>query len=115
MDNPGDEIMKNKVYPAIVVKIIDELKIVINKGSRDNIKLNQRFLVYHLEEEETIDPITKESLGKLELVKGTGKVIYIQEKMSIIESDMIKSTLIAFQTSLRPFYNPEVGDKAKPI
>ena len=64
-----------KKFPAAVANIINEYKIVINRGSEHNIRLEQRFLIYSLSHEEIIDPITNEPLGYLEIVKGTGKVI----------------------------------------
>lgn len=119
MTNDIDELFGILLKPAIVVKIIDNYKLVINKGARDKIKLGQRFLIYHLEKEPIVDPITKESLGKLEIVRGTGKVIYIQEKMSIIESDSKRQSFMAglFPTTdnIIPFDGAKIGDKAKPI
>ena len=35
------------------------------------------------------DPITLEGLGYLEISRGTGKVIHVQEKLATIESDII--------------------------
>ena len=75
-----------------VVKVIDEYKLVINVGSADGISMDQRFLVYENDDEEIFDPDTKESLGFIELVKGTGKVIHVQEKMSTIESCVYTSS-----------------------
>lgn len=79
---------KSKTY--IVASIIDAYKIVINGGYEDGISINQRFLVYSLSEEDIIDPITGQKLGKLEIIKGTGKVTHVQAKMSTIESDSYK-------------------------
>lgn len=116
-----------------VVHILNEFKIVINAGSESGIKLNQRYLLYNLGEE-VFDPDTNESLGCLELVKGTGKVVHVQQKMSTIESDSYHSTskriskvnpLIDFfpntveETELEkehlPFENPKIGDLLKRI
>ncbi|MCK9376482.1 MAG: hypothetical protein M0P73_10045 [Syntrophobacterales bacterium] len=108
-------ISDHNIYLATVVKIIDSRKLVINRGERDGIKYGQRFIIYHVEEEPIIDPITNESLGHLEIVKGTGKVFHIQERISIIESDMHKTNLIGFPIDYLSFDNPEIGDKAKPI
>jgi len=119
MMNINNNKKKDKAFPAIVVKVIDKYKVVINRGSINNIKNGQRFLIYHVDEEPTSDPITGESLGYLEIVKGTGKVIYIQEKMSIVESDLIQRPYLGITgfglEKLEPFDNPKIGDKAKPI
>lgn len=132
------EVNKNeeeKTFPATVVKVIDEYKVVINRGALHNIKPGQRFLIYRLEDEEIKDPVTGESLGYLEIVKGTGKVTHIQERMSTIETDrreILEKRIIRRKPSalffsgqeeeiitpsgdIMPFENPKVGDKAKPI
>jgi len=74
-----------------VVKVIDDYKLAINVGSEDGISAGQKFLIYEMSDEEIIDPDTKESLGFLELVKGTGKVIHVQQKISTIESCIYES------------------------
>jgi hypothetical protein len=78
--------------------------------------------------EEIKDPDTGESLGYLEIYKGTGKIIHIQEKMSIIESDrhgwkkaessyLLPSFLSEPISSeyILEFDEPEIGDLVKPI
>ncbi len=75
-----------------VVEILDSgYKLVINAGANQGIKTGNRFLVYALSEHEIIDPDTGESLGYLEIVKGTGKVIHVQDKMCTIESDVYEA------------------------
>ena len=37
---------------------------------------------------EIFDPDTKKPLGKLEIVKGTGRVVHVQPKMCTIRTDM---------------------------
>lgn len=74
-------------FPATVVKVIDDYKLVINKGETSGIKEGQRMMVYHIDDEEILDLHTGESLGHLELVIGTGKIIFVQDKISIVESD----------------------------
>lgn len=123
--------LEQKIFPAKVVTVINNTRIAINRGSEQKIRLNQRVLVYRLSNEEIKDPDTGESLGYLEIYKGTGKVISIQEKMSIIESDRyetrtVKNTQTMFQgipigqptydyKDLLSFEDPEIGDLVKPI
>lgn len=122
-----------KKFPAFVASIINEYRVVINRGIEHDIKEGQRFLIYSLSDEEIFDPISHESLGYLEIVKGTGKVIHTQERMSIIESDKIEleqrkmSRKNSFYSSLGdvleeiaspkriPFDSVQVGDRVKPI
>jgi hypothetical protein len=126
---------KKTIFPANVVRVIDRYKLAINRGLEDGLRLGQRILVYKLSNEEIIDPNTEESLGYLEIVKGTGKVIHIQDRLSTIESDKkeIKRTInnynnpyiprgfsssaseVIESTELIPFDNPELGDLVKPI
>ena len=128
--NPGE-----KTFTATIAKIIDEYTVIINRGALDDIKQGQRFLLYRLSEEEMKDPISGKSLGYLEMVKGTGKVIHVQERMSTIESDKTKPSerrivrrkspftpfmgaeeeTIVLPGNLVPFDEPEIGDRAKPI
>ena len=125
---------KKGTFPATVAKVIDGYKLVINKGSEHGIRQGQRMLVYHVSDEDIKDPNTGESLGFLELVRGTGKIIFVQEKISILESD--KAEIIKIRQEYSPGYritfglpgsevreskdlirfdNPQVGDQVKPI
>ena len=118
-----------------IVKVIDEFKIVINKGANDGIKEGYKFLIYSLGSE-ILDPDTKESLGVLEIVKGYGKATHVQSKMTTVESCKVikkpgtktvvrnRNPLLAIagdtetitydeDTTILPFESPEVGDLAK--
>jgi hypothetical protein len=79
------------------------------------------------------DPDTNESLGKLEIIKGTAKPIHIQENMTIIQSNRYnivedkkiikKSSLFVGsqveeiieprERTIKPFNNPAIGDFVK--
>lgn len=98
-------------------------------------------LVYCVSDEDIKDPKTGESLGFLELVRGTGKIIFVQDKISILESDKtieLSSLSVSQNTTnnieintqgietlyigsivehknLVPFDNPQIEDKVKPI
>lgn len=80
--------MNEKPFICRVAKIESAVRLVLNKGSNAGIRDGMRFLVYEISEEEIKDPETGESLGRLENVKGTGKIIHTQETMSLLESDM---------------------------
>ena len=121
-----------KDFPAIVAKVIDDYTLVINRGEADGITNGQRFLIYNLSEEEILDPETGQTLGHLEIVKGSGRVTHIQERMSTIKSDRTTSSKrkiirraphyaygeeeeITPSSETIPFENARIGDKAKPI
>lgn len=70
---------------AKVIKVIDNYRVVINKGESNGVKVGDRYLVFELGEE-LIDPDTSESLGILEIVKGKGKVIHLQARMATLET-----------------------------
>ncbi|MFJ7697262.1 hypothetical protein [Lysinibacillus fusiformis] len=60
-----------------VIKVLEDgLRLVMNKGSIDDIRVGEKYLLFELGEE-LFEPDTGESLGKLELVKGKGKVIHV--------------------------------------
>lgn len=91
------------------------------------------FLIYNLSTEEILDPVKHESLGYLEIVKGTGKVIHVQERMATLESDKTemsnrriikKGSVYSFlgdaveeimPLQKVPFDSVQVGDQVKPI
>lgn len=68
-----------------VVKILDSYRVVINFG-KDIAKKGQKFIIYD-EGEEIMDPDTKVSLGKLEILKATVEIEHVQEKFSIAVSE----------------------------
>ncbi|KAB8140741.1 hypothetical protein F8S13_22300 [Chloroflexia bacterium SDU3-3] len=116
------------IFPALIAEVIDRYTVVINRGSKHKIQLGQKFIIYTLTDKEILDPITRESLGKLEVPKGTGKVIHVQERLATIKSDRtttIKKPRTPLewqrnqepeeQTIFSPFDEPIVGDRAKPI
>lgn len=117
-----------------VAKIIDPYTLVINQGKQNRIEIGDKFQVYSTGEE-IYDPDTKKGLGRLEIIRGTGRITHIQEKMSILTSDMkteSKRTLKTMRPSgsvatsllnwgreeveeqlpakMVPFQNPEFGD-----
>lgn len=124
----NDNIDKQVLY-ATVVRVIDQYKVAINMGSSDGIKLNQKFLILSFSPEQIIDPETNESLGNLEIVKGTGMVSHVQDRLATITSNKMSSPVTTKRRNmlfssmeetvqsgdLLPFEDACVGDKAKPI
>lgn len=81
--------MGKDITNILVASKIDDYTIVINKGLKDFIDTNMRFLVYQ-EGNEIIDPSTNISLGNLEIPKGFFKVLHIQNSMTILVSELKK-------------------------
>lgn len=121
-------------FPGLVVRKVDEYQLVINRGYSDGVEQGDLFMVYYVEPEELIDPETNESLGKLEVVRGTGKAVHVQEKITTIKSNMMENisgktirrstgpfasmgvgteTIEQPTKELIPFDSPDIGDKVK--
>lgn len=114
-----------------VAYIIDEYRVALNIGKDSGVRVGEKFQVFTLSEHEIIDPGTKQSLGYLEIIKGTGKITSVQDNMSILESVVKdatpvkvirKSPFAAFAeseetitTEILPFDDPQIGDYAKLI
>lgn len=77
---------EKKTIEGKVLKVIDDFKVAINKGSRDGVYVGQIFLIYYLSIDDMIDEDTGENLGKIEYVIGKGKVVHLQEKIATIKS-----------------------------
>jgi hypothetical protein len=72
----------NKIFK--VIKVINNMKIVINGGISDELKSSMRFLVYE-NGEDLIDPDTGDNLGSLEIIKGKAKINHIQDRITTLE------------------------------
>lgn len=104
---------------AKVISVLDEYRVVINKGALDGVTSEDVFLVYRLGDE-LFDPDTKESLGVLEIVCGEGKPEHIQEKITTLRTSktQIRKTKTVKKTgpygglfgNTEETYDPEVTD-----
>lgn len=119
-----------------IAAVLNDYKVVINAGADNGIRKGQRYLIYALSDHEIIDPDTGKSLGYLEIVKGTGVIIHVQDKMATLESDTYKnfskkyrkptnailkpyfsspSEEIETERRQMPFDNPYIGDLVKQV
>lgn len=117
---------------TIVVKLIDDYRVVLNKGQKDGLSEGDEFIIYELGEEIT-DPLTNESLGRIEIIKGKGKVTHLQERLATVTSTNRytkkvrregRPTFPYFaggiveikdEDGIDIFENAKVGDKARPV
>jgi hypothetical protein len=118
----------------VVVKVQSDTKIVINIGSEHGVKIGDKFLVYYIDPLELTDPITGESLGQLETVRGTGIAVHVQPKITTIESNRkekpkkvvsrsgsgalasLMGEVVEYpEPEIIPFDAPEMGDVVKKI
>lgn len=133
MNNEVTESIQKNIFK--VAKVIDDFTLVINAGANKNIKKGYKFLLYSIGEE-IYDPDTHEPLGRLEIVKGKGKITNVQEQISTLESiETIKAPSKTVVSSLgrynffgpsetttydgepqqKPFKDPQSGDFVKYI
>lgn len=128
----GDTKTRTSAYVATILD--DGFRVAINKGRNNGIEKGDQFLIVH-QGPEILDPETHESLGQLELVRGRGKIIQVEEKFSVLESletrprrrDLsarwgVGSALEAlalpgavFETEKAPFEKVSVKDLVKPL
>ena len=125
---------------AKVIYIIGDTRLVINRGSKDGIKIGDRFLIFGYGPD-LVDPDTGTGLGSLEVVHGHGEVVHVQEDLATLKSTERRprrvrrrivrepSRGMAILASIEgrvieeelepghdlPFTDPELGDFAKPI
>ena len=128
MANPIEKVIKTtiEVRPGKIADVIDQYRVVINIGASDGVRVGQRFLIYKIGDE-ILDPDTKESLGRLEIIKGKGEVIHTQERLATLQTTEKHEIqrrpvgLIAFAQALeitkepKAFIAPEIGDIARLI
>lgn len=115
-----------QIKEAKIATVVDQYRVVINAGRADGVKVGQRFLIYKIGDE-VVDPDTKESLGRLEVVKGIGEAIHVQEKIATLQTTekheiqrrpsswhiLVQSIEISKEP--KAFIDPEVGDIARPV
>ena len=76
-----------------IIKILDDKRVIVNLGYNEGVKKDMKFIIYD-EGEEIIDPESYISLGKREIMKHKIKAIHIQEKFSIMVSDVWVKSII---------------------
>lgn len=125
----------------LVAKVLNERTVVLNRGQAHGVKMGQRFVIYEVSEEEISDPATGDSLGHLEIVKGTGRVSHVQERLSTLASDSEapgdriirrrsrssfdviggwpsmypEEEIVTPSKRVLPFRDAKIGDHARPI
>jgi hypothetical protein len=110
-----------------VAAVLDGYHVVLNRGARDGVKLGASFLIYSFGPD-VEDPVTGRNLGPIELVKGKGRVIHLQENLATLRSSEEKPIYspnpFPIPTFGRPqpvryeelpFRNVEIGDVARPV
>ena len=109
---------------VVLPKIVDNQTIVLNIGRENGVFMDDKFVVFDLGEE-VLDPETGENLGKLEDIKGKGKVIHVQNHLCTIETYEFDMAPTASNPSksfrgrkgdfYRDFANVQRGDYARKI
>jgi hypothetical protein len=73
-------------YPAKVIEVIDDFKVVINRNELNCIRIDTSHLVYSITNKPIYDPITSDFIGHRILCKGSGRIISVEENISIIQA-----------------------------
>lgn len=76
-----------------VVKIMDDMNIIINGGSKNGIIEGDRFYIYSKDLEIVKDPDTKETLGEFKKIKAKIEAVAVYEKMCICQNAKISASL----------------------
>ena len=66
-------------YPAKVIEVIDEFKVIINRGELNRMRINDSHLVYSITNKPIYDPITRDFIGHRILYKGSGMIVSVEE------------------------------------
>jgi hypothetical protein len=112
-----------------VANVLASDQVALNVGSNHGVKLGQRYLIYELSRYDVTDPATGDSLGKVEIPKGTGRIASVQPYVSVLESDtelsgglkgidaamMLGAGEYTNPARKAPFRTPRVGDSAKQL
>lgn len=73
-------------YPAKVIEVINDFKVVINCGELNRIRIDASHLIYSITNKPIYDSITRDFIGHRILYKGSGRVISVEENVSIIQA-----------------------------
>ncbi len=119
--NPIPE--KVSVKYSRIIEILDENTAVIDRGAEEGINVGDVFIVFGVEDIETVSPVTQKKIGYFERVKGFGIAVQLQEKQATLESanaDYVNDTLFSKKANQNPyekipFHELEIGDFAKPV
>lgn len=68
-----------------VARIIDDYSCVINKGANDGLEQDGEYFIVELGEV-IFDPDTNEELEQLHIVKGSGRIETLQERISTLKT-----------------------------
>ena len=85
--------MVEDVINGKITKIVSQYQVIVNAGYSDGVKKDMKFIIYD-KGEEIIDPDTKKSLGKVEIVKARIEPIHIQENFTTMETYEQETTSI---------------------
>nr|VFJ47804.1 MAG: hypothetical protein BECKFM1743A_GA0114220_1005114 [Candidatus Kentron sp. FM]VFJ48835.1 MAG: hypothetical protein BECKFM1743C_GA0114222_100642 [Candidatus Kentron sp. FM]VFK15419.1 MAG: hypothetical protein BECKFM1743B_GA0114221_103694 [Candidatus Kentron sp. FM] len=112
---------KPKEKHAKVAQVVDDFRVIIDAGRNEGVDIGQHFLLYDIGDE-VIVPQTRENLGRLELVKGTGRITQVQDKMATLETAEHKKGFVMRVNEIpevsqgkRPFESPAVDDRVRLI
>ncbi len=99
-----------------VAKILGNNEIVINRGSREGVRVGMLFEVFSPEGEEVWDPDTGETLGTVEDVKARAEVTEVKDRLAVARLQNAQETpfgavnLGEMQENLQRMFGQMFGD-----
>lgn len=83
--------------PFYVAEVLNKSTVVVNAGENEGVKERMRCTVY-ARGQEIFDPISHESLGYLELLRGKGIVTQVQPNMCVVRACKFRLPNVWFST-----------------
>jgi hypothetical protein len=101
-----------------VAHLLNPTEVVINAGEDDGVLWGQTFIFFALGVE-VEDPVSRNSLGRLEVLRGRGTVIHLQQHMATVRSAEVVDEQFGLglhpRRTVAPFRDIAVGDFARPV
>lgn len=88
----GSEARRKYDNDAVVVMVLSGHSLVISVGTVHGVDVGYRYVVFGLSDDDLANPVTGENLGPVEIVRGTGVVSHVQERMATLTSDMVAAS-----------------------
>jgi hypothetical protein len=66
-----------------VAEILNSREVVINRGTRDGVRLGMKFAILEPKAQNVIDPETDETLGSVDRPKVLVRVVRVQERLAV--------------------------------
>jgi hypothetical protein len=104
--------MSKNLYNLKVAKLVSPYEVIINAGYDDDVTTGMEFVIFALGEE-VFDPDNKESLGHIEIVKGSVAITHVQDRMAKGTSNRFTGSALSPPRTRIQLDDVQVGDLAR--